>query len=281
MSDLATRYSDQIAETPFFQRRLGGAAKSLPIVGPGKPAANGRPLAAPRASASPGCAATAKPKARQPCRYKRRRERKKRDQFPEAVAFAYAMDWPLNIGLTISWDGLWTAGEHLEGHCLGRGEWERERYARIELARLCRVAHLPFVALWGRDVGALMGAHMHLAMFWPSYKLAQLVAVIERITGSSAKFVWQPYAEDTVARSACGGWQLDMNNRSDDKASALEWAAYISAQHDKHLVPPKIKGKAFGVSQAIGRTAQEAARAVLEARKKQYSWFGQEMGESP
>lgn len=59
-------------------------------------------------------------------------------RFREAVAFAYAMDWPLNIGITITWAALETAGEHNEGHCLGRGEWGREKYARGELARLCR-----------------------------------------------------------------------------------------------------------------------------------------------
>ena len=43
-------------------------------------------------------------------------------RFREAVAFAYAMDWPLNIGITITWAALETAGERNEGHCLGRGE---------------------------------------------------------------------------------------------------------------------------------------------------------------
>lgn len=224
---------------------------------------------------------TAKPKARQPCRYKRRADRRRRGQFSEAVAFAYAMNWPLNIGLTISWDALWAAGEHLEGHCLGRDEWGRERYARAELARLCRLKHLPFVALWGRDVGPVMGAHMHLAMFWPSRELAQFVAMVERITGSSAEFVLQPYVADTVARSTCGGWQLDMNNRSDAKAGALEWATYITDQRDKHLAPPEIKGKAFGISQAIGRSAQEGARAMLEAREERYRWLRQEIVEGP
>lgn len=134
-------------------------------------------------------------------------------RFREAVAFAYAMDWPLNIGITITWTALETAGEHNEGHCLGRGEWGREKYARDELARLCRSEGLPFVALWGRDVGADMGSHVHLSMFWPSRKLAQLVTVIERISGSSADFVLRPYAADVVARSVCGGWQVNMNSR--------------------------------------------------------------------
>ena len=133
-------------------------------------------------------------------------ERERLMRFREAVAFAYAMDWPLNISLTITWAALEAAGEHNEGHCLGRSEWGREKYTRDELARLCRSAGLPFVALWGRDVGADMGAHVHLSIFWPSYKLAQLVAVIERISGSSADFVLKPYAgtRQTHARGARG-----------------------------------------------------------------------------
>ena len=191
-------------------------------------------------------------------------------QFRNAVSFAYKMDWPLNISLTITWTALQSAGEHNDGHCLGRGESEREKYTRDELARLCRSEGLPFVALWGRDVGADMGSHVHLSMFWPSRKLAQLVAVIERISGSSSDFVLTPYTADVVARSICGGWQIGMNNRSDDKASALEWAEYIAAQHTKHPAPPEIKGKAFGISEAIGKTAQERERPALEAQAAKY-----------
>ena len=194
-------------------------------------------------------------------------------KFQEAVAFAYAMDWPLNIGITITWAALLQAGEHKEGHCLARNEWDREYYARDELSRLCRSEALPFVALWGRDVGKNMGLHVHLSMFWPSRKLAQLVAVIERISGSTAAFVLAPYAADTIARSVCGGWQITMNCRKDDKASALEWAEYIAEQHTKHPAPPEIKGKAFGISQAIGKSAQERARPMLEAREATYGWM--------
>lgn len=194
-------------------------------------------------------------------------------RFSDAVVFAYAMDWPLNIGITITWDALRTAGEQNEGHCLGRGEWGRESNTRDELARLCRSEGLQFVALWGRDKGVDMGAHMHLSMFWPSYKLVQLVTLIERVTGSLADFVLQPYTADVVARSVCGGWQINMNNRKDDKASALEWAEYIAAQHAKHPAPPEIKGKAFGISQAVGKTAQERARPMLEAREEKYGWM--------
>jgi len=99
-------------------------------------------------------------------------------RFREAVVFAYAMDWPLNIGITITWAALETAGERNEGHCLGRGDWDREKYTRDELARLCRSEGLPFVALWGRDVGADMGSHVHLSIFWPSW-----LCCTNRVTG--------------------------------------------------------------------------------------------------
>jgi hypothetical protein len=202
-------------------------------------------------------------------------------QFHDAVTFAYTMDWPLNISLTITWAALEVTGEHNEGHCVGRGEWDREKYTRDELARLCRSEGLPFVALWGRDVGAAMGSHVHLSLFWPSYKLAQLITMIERISGSSAGFVLAPYAADVVSRSVCGGWQIDMNNRSDDKASALEWAEYIAAQHAKHPAPPEIKGKAFGISEAIGKAAQERERPALEARAAKYGIQPARGGENP
>lgn len=80
-------------------------------------------------------------KARQclPTRYERRREKERSVRFRDAVTFAYAMDWPLNIGLTITWTALETAGERNEGHCLGRGEWDREKYTRDELALLSGV----------------------------------------------------------------------------------------------------------------------------------------------
>lgn len=107
-------------------------------------------------------------------------------------------------------------------------------------------------------------------MFWPSRKLAQLVALIERTSGSSADFVLEPYTADVVARSVCGGWQINMNNRKDGKQSAREWAEYIATQHAKHPALPEIRGKAFGISQAIGKAAQDRARPMLEAREAKY-----------
>ena len=184
--------------------------------------------------------------------------------FRAAVLFAYEMDWPVNVTITITWSALIMAGDHNEGHCLGKPAGERDTYLRREIARLARRKGLPFVAIWGRDVSAVMGSHIHLGIFWDHYRLQPLLELIERITGSSPEYVKPAYEDQHVARSVCGGWQVDMNRR--EKAGALDWSDYVSQQEDKHHRAPALPGKSYGVSEAIGKKAREAARAHLEAR---------------
>jgi hypothetical protein len=203
-----------------------------------------------------------------------RRSRKTRLlAFSEAVSFAEVIDHPLNTGITISWDVLINARYHNEGNCLGRNSRDRDRYARKELGRLCKREGHAFAALWGRDIGKAHGAHVHFSMFWPHYKIAKLVALLERITGSPAEFVNTPYKTAIVARSVCGGWQINLNNRPGNRDSAITWALYIAEQHDKHPTPPDIDGKAFGTSEAIGKAAQERARPMVEEKKALREWM--------
>lgn len=243
---LAMKNASPTKETPFVERVLRPTSHNSPIV---------------------------EKKSAVLSRYERRKAKDRLKRFEAAVEFAYAMDWPLNIGITITWTALHDAGEHNEGHCLAREEWAREQYLRDELARLCRSEGLTFAALWGRDIGAAMGTHVHLAMYWPSSKLAKLIAVLERLSGSNTAFALKPYAGDVVARSVCGGWQINMNNRSNDKAGARDWAAYIAGQHSKHAATPAIKGKAFGISEAISKEAQQRAKPMLDEREATYGWL--------
>jgi hypothetical protein len=199
-------------------------------------------------------------------------------RFDRAVSFANAMDWPLNISITLTWTALYSAGEHNEGHCLGRDEWEREKYVRDELARLCRSEGVPFAALWGRDVGATLGSHVHLFMYWPSLKPDRLILVLERLSGSTAASTLRPCDPDVVARPVCGGWQINKNIRANDQASARDLAVDIATQDAKHPAPPSITGKAFGISEALGTAAQERARPMLEARETQYGWLPPGLG---
>ena len=197
-----------------------------------------------------------KPRGTKPCRQQRRRQAQRERDFKKAVSFAYKMDFPLTTFLTLTWDALLRTGEHNDGCCLGKSEADRDYYTRRELNRLCRSKGIPFAALWGRDIGNRLGLHSHTALFWPSRYLKDLVSLIERITGSSAGFVLGPYEADVVARSVCGGWQIDMNRRRDSEAGAQDLAAYIAGQHNKHPTISKMQGKPFGISEAIGKTAQ-------------------------
>lgn len=115
-----------------------------------------------------------------------------------------------------------------------------------------------------------MGSSVHLSLFWPSYTLARLVIMIERASCSYAVFVLPSYTADIVARSIFGRWKINMKNRKSYKSSTFKWAEYISALHAKHLAPPEIKDQAFGISQAIEKTAPERARPMLEAQETNY-----------
>lgn len=219
-----------------------------------------------------------KPLDRQPCRThivanrksrqsyrKQRTKRARTENFRAAVLFAYEMDWPVNVSITITWSALITAGEHNEGNCLSKSAAARDTYLRREISRLARRCGLPFVAIWGRDIGTVMGSHVHLGIFWPYYRLQPLLELIERVTGSSPEYVKPAYEDQHVARSICGGWQVDMNLR--EKAGSIDWSDYVSQQDDKHHRAPTLPGKAYGVSEAIGKKAREAARAHLEAAR--------------
>ena len=185
-------------------------------------------------------------------RYIRRRVKHHQERFTQAVVYAYANDWPINIALTITWSALINAGEKNEGNCLWMAEWERDKYLRKELAR-CRPrkADIPFVAIWGRDVGSYLGEHVHLGLFWPSYTLNKLVELLTRISGSSAQFINQPYAANIFAKSVCGGWQINLMRGKNMEAAALGWAEYIALQPTKHQYDKNIIGNCFGISRGI------------------------------
>ena len=100
---------------------------------------------------------TAKPKARQvrqsvtSPREQRRVQKNRLANFHAALLFAYKMDWPINVALTVTWTALIHAGSHNDGHCLAKAESEWETYLRKELGRCLR--KLPgapkLVAIWG------------------------------------------------------------------------------------------------------------------------------------
>lgn len=187
-------------------------------------------------------------------RHDRRRVRLRAERFARAVDWAFASDWPLTVAMTINWTALRYAGEHNWGHALGMADWGREKYTRKELAR-CRPkvngVQIPFVAIWGREVGARLGLHTHYALFWPSKDILLLVHLLVRITGSSAAFIRPPYAGGEVSRSTCYGWQIKMISALDQRTAAHGWVDYIANQAVQSNSQKRIAGNAFGMSKAL------------------------------
>jgi hypothetical protein len=182
----------------------------------------------------------------------------------KAVRFAQTIGCPLNYTLTVAWETM----EHADGcrdvFWLGLSPKERDGYLRRELGRICLREGFPWAAVWGRDIGHRVGAHAHNLMHVPTNKTAIMVEEIERITGAPS--IVRPSATAKVAaRSWGGGWDLRRNIRPDQMAGALDMATYIVDQPTKHPAPPKIEGKIFGITEAIGRAAQDRHRLAGHA----------------
>jgi len=213
---------------------------------------------------------TAKPKARQNTPQPRERRRIVKDRvanFEAAARFAYEIDRPLTLAVTINWTALIQAGERNAGHCLGREESAREAYLRTELSpcRLKTAPGTPFVAVWGRDIGHRMGIHTHIGMhcsFRQPDHLVSLVAMLERICGSSASPTGNWDDPDVIAESICKGWQVKRIFGNILLSGALTWVNYIAEQSEQHNEWPNLVGKAFGVSQAIGPAARACWRQL-------------------
>ena len=180
----------------------------------------------------------------------------------QAVAFAFARDWPINLAITVGWVVLIHAGAHNEGHCLGLDESGRDERLRAELCRLRPMTadKAPFVALWARAIGGHVGHHIHLGLFWSIGVdgLKKLVALLERLTGSPAAPTDTLKDRNVIAQSVCKGWQIKRIYGSTQLIGALNWCEYMLQHADKHLEVPQ--GKTFGLSQAIGPKARAAFR---------------------
>lgn len=268
MGKLTTKSASRLSDSSRFQGKLDSADPALPIV-----CQNNLSLLAGAhtldASNDAGqetfvTITTANPKARQHTPQARERRRVVKDRvanFEAAARHAYEIDRPLTLAITINWTALIQAGERNAGHCLGRDEGAREAYLRAELSR-CRpktAPSTPFVAVWGRDIGHRMGIHTHIGLhcsFRHPDHLAALVAMLERICGSSVA-PCVGWADDNVlAESFCKGWQVKRIYGDTLLSGALRWVNYIARQWERHNEWPNLEGKAFGVSHAIGPAAR-------------------------
>jgi hypothetical protein len=205
---------------------------------------------------------------RRAARDKQTRHQRQREQFPDAVAFAYYMDWPLNARFTVTWDAC-LHGDRNEGHILAKSDKERTEHLRNELRRALRKTGTPFACVWARDECKRRGLHIHFALHWPP-PIEPLAWLLARLTGSPPEPVTTRRGVD--AQSECAGWQIKRNTARREIPSALRWTTYLRDQGTRHLVVPKIEGKVLGVSNAIGARAIARHREGLEAWKRRVGW---------
>ncbi len=165
--------------------------------------------------------------------------------------------------ITVGWDTC-TYGDRHEGHILGRSERKRGALLRDALCRHLRKCGKPFVCIWARDTGGRHGQHVHLALYWPR-PLAELAWVLAGLTGSLPASGRLP--RGVVAQSECAGSQVKRNMAREENPSALRWTEYLLHQEPRHLIRPKIGGKALGASQVIDARAMVPYRGALEAWK--------------
>lgn len=206
---------------------------------------------------------------RRAARDKQARLQRQADHVADATAFAYFMGWPLEHRITITW-GACYGGERIEGNILGLNDKARNERLRYELRRLLRKFGYPLACIWSRDEGARLGLHVHLGLYWPLPD-DELVKLLTRLTGSPATYA--RLGQGVTAQSECGGWQIKRNIAVSRLASAQRWAGYLVDQRERHLIAPKIKGKALGVSRSIDYAPVEAQREALEAWKRDVGWI--------
>lgn len=182
---------------------------------------------------------------------------KRRSDFRNAALFAEQRGTPLRLFITITWHACVFAGERKEGSLIGLPDEKRCTELRNRLRRKCQALGITFACIWARAVGARHGEHIHVFMACPFIYEREILSVIERVTGASL----DPgsYGYPVIAASDCKGWLVVLNYRG--TRGAVELAEdYLATQSHWHGVGQSIRGKAFGTSQAIGRTSRNAAR---------------------
>lgn len=182
---------------------------------------------------------------------------KRRSDFRNAALFAEHRGTPLRLFVTITWHACVFAGERKEGSLIGLPDEKRCTELRNRLRHKCKSLGIAFACVWARAVGARHGEHIHVFMACPFIYEREILSVIERVTGASL----DPGSYDypVIAASDCKGWLVVLNYRG--IKGAVELAEdYLATQSHWHGAGQSIRGKAFGTSQAIGRTSRNAAR---------------------
>ena len=136
-----------------------------------------------------------------------------------------------NFALTIVWHALQTAGDRRDGHILGMPPAKRQEHLMRKIRTLAKQLGFSAVYVWVTSVGAKMGDHMHMALYWRSSAFLNLVNLMQQILGSDVDHEVQLNSQNS-ARSCCKGWEV--KEITGGLSGALRWGNYMAYQKSKH-----------------------------------------------
>ena len=156
---------------------------------------------------------------------------------------AAAADVTPNFAVTIVWHALQAAGDRRDGHILGMESGKRQEHLMRKIRTLAKQLGFSAVYVWVTSVGAKMGDHLHMALYWRYSASLDLVNLLQQILGSDVDHEADVNRRH-VARSCCKGWEI--KEIIGGLSGALRWGRYMASQQFKHQ--DNSTGRRMGVS---------------------------------
>ena len=159
---------------------------------------------------------------------------------------AEALDVKPNFAVTIVWHALQTAGDRHDGHILGMQPAKRQEHLMRKIRTLAKQLGFSAVYVWVTSVGAKMGDHLHMALYWRYSDFLDLVNLLQRILGSDVDHE-ADLNRRHITRSCCRGWEI--KEIIGGLSGALRWGRYMASQQFKHQ--DKSSGRRMGTSLSL------------------------------
>ena len=159
---------------------------------------------------------------------------------------AEAADVTPNFAVTIVWHALQTAGDRHDGHILGMQAAKRQEHLMRKIRTLAKHLGFSAVYVWVTSVGAKMGDHLHMALYWRHSAFLDLINLLQQILGSDVDHEAEVNRCQT-ARSCCRGWEI--KQIIGGQSGALRWGRYMASQQFKHQ--DNSSGRRMGTSLSL------------------------------
>lgn len=151
---------------------------------------------------------------------------RRQEQWTAAGRAADAAGIALTTTISFTWHAL-SYGDRREGNILHLSERDRVKQLWDRLRRLLLKHGIGFYAARAPEHDREKGVHLHLSVHVPGAALPDVVALVERLTGSPRDFFRAPGSANfdkavrwngrkvygAVARSFEGGWLIQQNTR--------------------------------------------------------------------